>query len=726
MASPEVVAAVDRWARSVFGAPRRLSSLVVRSERKDEVIHRICTEVVRRDLVPERSPAPEQRATPPPLDPSFIDPFIHTPESLRAATLCVATCVGCRGAGRAACPRCSGSGRARCGQCGGAGSYINPNTNRRNKCKVCKATGSVTCGACTDGVVPCSTCLGSGHERAWLSILETFDTRVVVTPESETTLAHPQLLAKRSLQPPEVAAFSSRTNVSSAGPLPLDALDPSAQAMIRNEWARLDTRLERVVRQQYLQLAVPRQDVTYRMCGATGKLVLSGLTLTGAPTREAKHPIRKRLVLWPLSVLLLMFLTLPVARSTFAGHSGYFQPALGAAALIDILSLLASVLLLGGLLRTWGAPTGLRGVRMTERVAASVWVLALLTNLVLGAVTRPTLAEFDEELAAARLDRARVVLTALREVKRDADELVAAEDRLLLAEANTNTGAARLGKLDEIAAHGRALAAEAATAARNDRLVAITTLVQERRADDVIAAIDQNFADWHADPALAELRALAYDIRVDGCTDDTCRLAAAKEANAARTTPARGARIDEVRGRIIATLNARPATDATPAAYVQALTGLSATASHTLSQTTGEPELSALATSARTWADEEREKVAFLRADAATLAVLFPDLHRSHDGVASATFEDAEVYFRLGADGTCTGIYAVGPVVKRRGIPSATGDHLLSRTLGRPTVVPPQTKPDAPTSTAKVGGVKVVARWRDDQLVELRIGDAEP
>lgn len=725
--SPEVAAAVDRWARSVSGAPRALSRLIVRSERKDEVLHRIYTEVVRRDLVAERSPAPERRPAPPPADPATIDPFAHTPDSLRAASQCVTTCVGCRGAGRVACPRCGGSGRARCQQCGGTGSFINPKTNRSNKCKLCKTTGTVACGVCADGVVPCGVCLGSGHERVWLSFRESSLARVVVSPESETSLAHPQLAEKRSLDPSQVAAFSLHANVASVGPLPLDALDPTAKATVQRGWASLDQRFERILRQQYLQLAVPRQDVTYRMCGAAGLLVLSGRNLVGASTPEAKRPIRRRLILWPISVFVLMIVMTGVGLSTFLDNRGYYGPAFGAAELVGFLGFVASVFILGGLFRVWGAPAGLRGLRAVERAAAAVWLLALITNLVLGAVTRPTLAEFDEALAAARLERAHVVLDALRVAKFDANQVAAAEDRLLLADANATTGHERLKKLDEIANHGRALAADAAAAARSDRIAALTTMLQERRARDAIEAIDQDFADtWRVDPEVAEMRAQALEIQMDECGDDVCRLAAAKQVNEAHATPDRGARLDQVRGRVIAAFNARPTADANIATYVRALADVSKTATQTLQQVSGEPELSALATSTRSWADQEREKIPFLRADGATLAALFPDLRHVREGVSTVTLEDAEVYFNLSPDGVCTGIYAVGPASKRRVFHRATGERLLSRTFGHSATVPPPAKPGATSSTAKVGNVKIVARWREDLLVELRIGDASP
>lgn len=725
--SPEVAAAVDRWGRSVFGAPRALSRLIVRSERKDEVLHRIYTEVVRRDLVAERSPAPERRPAAPPSDPATIDPFAHTPDSLRAASQCVTTCGGCRGAGRVACTRCGGSGRARCQQCGGTGSFINPKTNRSNKCKLCKSTGTVACGACADGVVPCGVCLGSGHERVWLSIRESLLARVAIVPESETSLAHPQLAERRVLEPSEVAAFSLHANVASAGPLPLDALDPTAKATVQGVWAGLDRRFERIVRQQYLQLAVPRQDVTYRMCGTTGELVLSGRNLVGASTPEAKRPIRRRLILWPILGFVLMFVMTGVGLSTFVGNRGYFAPAFDVAVPVGILGFFAQVLLLGGLLRVWGAPAGLRGLKVIERAAAAVWLLALITNLVLGAVTRPTLTEFDEALATARLDRAHVVLDALRVAKYDAGQVAAAEDRLLLADANATTGLERLKKLDEITKHGRALASEAAAAARSDRIAAITTALQERRAKDAIAAIDQGFADvWRTDPDLAGLRAQALDIQTDECGDDLCRLTAAREANATHATPDRGARLDQIRGRVFAALNARPAPDANTATYVRALADVSRTAAQTLQQVSGDPELSALATSTRGWADQEREKIPFLRADGATLAALFPDLRLVREGVSTVTIEDAEVYFHLSADGVCTGVYVVGPASKRRVFHRATGERLISRTLGLAAAVPLPTKADVTSTTAKVANAKIVARWREGLLIELRIGDASP
>src|SRR5262249_38991563 len=56
-APAELASAVVRWARSTFGAPRRLSAHITGVEERDEVVVRVATEVVRRDLYEQRVPA---------------------------------------------------------------------------------------------------------------------------------------------------------------------------------------------------------------------------------------------------------------------------------------------------------------------------------------------------------------------------------------------------------------------------------------------------------------------------------------------------------------------------------------------------------------------------------------------------------------------------------------------------------------------------------------------
>ena len=90
---------------------------------------------------------------------------------------------------------------------------------------------------------------------------------------------------------------------------------------------------------------------------------------------------------------------------------------------------------------------------------------------------------------------------------------------------------------------------------------------------------------------------------------------------------------------------------ANTATVVQTLADVSATASHTLEHVSGDAELSALAASTQSWANQEREKIAFLRADTATLTGLFPGLHPVHDDVFAASFEEVLVYFKIPAGG---------------------------------------------------------------------------
>src|SRR5258708_3753802 len=103
--------AAEAWARTVFGAPRKFADLVRGVEVRDEVIHRVITNVVRRDIHEERLPSNARTRSAPRVDPRTVDPFAVPIEELRAASEHFPTCVGCGGAGKSACPSCRGGGR---------------------------------------------------------------------------------------------------------------------------------------------------------------------------------------------------------------------------------------------------------------------------------------------------------------------------------------------------------------------------------------------------------------------------------------------------------------------------------------------------------------------------------------------------------------------------------------------------------------------------------------
>ena len=73
--TPEIATAVDQWARRVFGAPRRLSASITAVASRDEVIHRVLNDVVRRELREERTFPTERQTLQPRIPLSQVDPF---------------------------------------------------------------------------------------------------------------------------------------------------------------------------------------------------------------------------------------------------------------------------------------------------------------------------------------------------------------------------------------------------------------------------------------------------------------------------------------------------------------------------------------------------------------------------------------------------------------------------------------------------------------------------
>jgi hypothetical protein len=725
--SPEAAAAANRWAAGVFGAPRRFSSLITEVAVNDEVIHRVFTEVVRVELREERAPASEGRSSAPRTELGKVNPFALSAEALRAETTHIAACATCKASGVAPCPGCRGSGRLVCPACNGATKVRNPATNRLNKCKECKATGQVACRSCNaSGSAACQTCKGSGHQRVWLIGSESRTSRVVVLPQSPVIAAHRQLLEPRMVTAGDVSAFTIGIDVTTKGPLTPAQLDLEARAVVSAQLATIDPRFERVVCQQYIRLAILRRDVAYEMCGTRGTLVLSGRELAGATTPEALGPIRRRLYLWPVLALMVSVCSAMPASSTQGGHSAYFAGVNGFNGALWFSAAVLCAWWSGALLRAWRPGMHVRRLSKAELVVCAVWAGALTTMAIAGLVVRPGLDEVPAALAAGDVQRARVVIDALHETQGASPAVLAAEDMVLMAEANAASGKERLAKLDEVTSHHGEQAGVAAVEARADRLAQIRALIDGRRADEAITLIDRWFADsWQGDPEVAECRALASELRAEECRHDPCRFVVASSAVAAHRTPARIAAVEQVRARIADALTIRDVISAPDAARLHELGVVVALADQTIEHVKDDSDLAAKALSAKSRASEERAIAAVLGSDSTVIHELFPPLHLVGAGVASVSLEGTEVFFSFDAAGKCSGIYAVGPS-GHRGLHSEAwpADRILSQAFGRPVTVRKPLEAGGTISTWKEAATKIVARWRNGELVELRIGSA--
>ena len=725
---PELASAIEGWGRGVFGAPRRLAGLVTAIEVRDDVIHRVLTDVVRRDLREERTFATEQQPSTPRIPLSQVDPFAGTLETLKANTLHIAVCVRCSSSGLDHCPTCRGSLVVACSGCGGAGKFRNPRTNRLNKCKECKGSGSAACEVCRDGKVSCQACRGSGYQRVWLVYTETRQPRVVVYADPHLVVANPRFREARILSSKEIEAFSLEADVHADGPLPVDELSLEYRAFVEQELATLDRRLERVIWQQYMRLTVVRRDIIYQMCGTSGTLELSGRPLVVDSTLQATHPIRRRLILWPVFFAIFGTAGAIVAGSAM-GRADYFGPSNQVVGMLWLGAATLSVPWIGGLLRAWRPLLRIRGLRPIELGLGIAWALIVLAIGLVGVFTRPDIREVEEALAAEDVERARIVLDALIELEGESPRVLEVEDAVLMAEANAADAAERLAKLDAIASHHGDRASEAEALARGERLAEVRALVSAGKADEAIAAIEHDFAaTWRDDSEIAEERARAEELRAEQCSDDACRLLARRAAWQAHDTPERAEAVEQLRERLMASLAIETnATTLTQAERVRASDEVATLAGQVLASEVDDEVLMAAAKAAKVWAADERAVVPILGADLDTLRALFPGIHQSPTDIPSVSLEGAELFFSLDAKGKCRGVYAVGPTGHRELDASEwSAEKILSQALGQPVKLLPPKKASDISSTWKEGKTKIVVRWRGSVPIELRIGNATP
>ena len=727
-ASPAQLRAVDAWAKGVRGAPRGLAATITAVQPRDEVLHRVVSKVLRRQLSEQRTPARARRASSPRTPLGQVDPFVHTLQTLQDATLHVARCAACSGTCVESCRACAGRRVVACPGCSGAGKFRNPRTNRLNKCKPCKGSGSVACHNCaSSGSVSCHVCQGSGHQNVWLTFVEHSRAQVALVPrDTPAADAHPQLLEGRGLSPAEIEAFILEFETHADGALELDELALAARGVIQQELSGLNVSTERVVWQQYTRLGIPRCDVTYEMCGGRGTLCLSGNDLTAATTDAALRPIRRRLMVWPVLVILGVISGGILAGSAM-GRAPYFESTNDVVMLLWLGATIASIPWFGGLLRAWRPVLRVRGLRRVESGLGAIWLALVLCIPLVGALRKPTASAVEEALTEDNLARARVVVDGL--IEREGEAASDLEDAVLLAEAEASVGRERLAKLDTIAAHGGPHAAKAAALARDDRLANIRELLQQDAPRRALVALVRDFAgNWREDPELAEEWARAEELLLRECTDDMCRFVALRGARQASETPQRVAAVEQVHAKLLASLSIAASEQAPgPVEQLHRCDELTAVASGIRRAQLGDEPLSVAADAATVWAAEQRATVAILGADVDTLRALFPASELEAENLVAVSLEGAELFFTLDAKGQCRGLYAVGPRGHRQlDATQWSADQILSQSFGRPMTVVPRAHATDVTSTWKHEKIKIVARWSGAVPAELRVGAAKP
>jgi len=718
--------AADDWARTVFGAPRHLSTLVDRVDVRDEEIERLYTEVIRRDIREERQFTTARRTTSPRVDPSTVDPFTISVEALRTASEYVATCLGCGGSGTAACGGCRGAGRVDCPTCRGRGEILRQykKSSRWIKCTECRGKQTQQCDGCRGkGTVNCQGCEGGGCQSAWLTYGQTATPYVAVLPRSPILSAHRQLAEPRPLRKEEVAMFALAMTAEAAGPLV--EVPATTRTFARSNQPRLDPRLERISHQQYFKLAVLRRDATYTMCGAQGQLVFSGHKMTVAPTPLAVAPIQRRLWLWGGASVGIAG-GLGMLMGSFLGKAAYFEGPNRMLALLWLGASLFGALSVGALLREAGPRFRWARLAPLERAFGAVGLAGAALIAIVGLATRPRLGQVQTALASGDANRARLVVEALEETQGQSKDVLEAKDEALMAAVPSATGDERLHLLDQVASHGGERAKGATDSARKERLDRVRQLLDAKKPAEALAKFEQWFSAWKDEPELREMRGLIHDAVYATCQDDPCKLQAAQQAVQANPSTARASRLDDAQRRLVDVLSFSEVLGESTVSRLQRLKAMASVAAKVTSIAGEDAKLADKAKGATERSSAERAKVPVLGNEEGVAAELLGPLTAKASGIASVILDGTEAYLALDGQRRCRGLYAVGPK-GNRALRSTlwSGDRLLSQTVGHPTTVK-----KASTSTGVVrwqeGAIPVVARWKDGELMELRVGAATP
>jgi hypothetical protein len=718
--------AVTAWARSIFLAPRRFHELITNVESRDEIIDRVATCVVRRDIREVRTATGDRRSTRPRVDQASVDPFSHTVDTLRADSEYVTQCNACGASGLMRCNACRGTGNGPCPTCHGSGKQRSPKTGRPIQCKSCKASGSAPCRTCAGGgSVHCDACLGSGHQLAWLTFAQTQRWEVEVPQDSPLAITHRRLVEGGVIPPDELRTVTVLDEKTSDGPLDLRTLAEVDRPVVLAQLNRIDPRLERVQRQQFLKLAAIRRDVTFETCGAKATLSLTGSELVGATTPEVLRPIKRRIYLW-LALCALVGIFGVALQGAFVGKSRYFEGARQATSFLVLAAIGCAIPAFGAILRAWRGGLRFHPIRRSTKVWGAGVPVALAAIVIIGLAVRPGGAELDRALAVNDVARARMIVDALKEQDGASRNHLDAEDRVSLAEAGKLSGNDRLKLLDAIAARKGAAASQAAATASEQRLDQVRQLIATQHPAEALAELDRSFSGDRS-VVIAEERARAHEVAKAACATAPCQLGEALQADAARTNPERMAAVAAARARSLEVLDPTHVTIKPLLTRLQQLRRLRDTGAETAKLPLLDADLQTRAQAAIKAAEAARAQVPLLTNELVIAEELLGPSHKNDLGVPAITLDGVTLYLSLDKAGRCAGIYIVGDKPGRRAIASSTWppDRLLSQAVGAANVT---LSPSAGRSTLqwRANGASVRARWEDGTLVELRIGDATP
>lgn len=716
------------WARSVPGGPRRLDEQITSIEPRDDVVVRVATEIVRRDLIERRitvhARAQHAGRT---IHPSAIDPFAGSMADLRAQTEHAERCARCNGGGVEGCPACNASGRATCGGCGGSGRTYARST-RGAKCKDCRETGKVQCTGCNGTAkVGCGGCGGSGQQLVWWEYVETSRSVAAFLGQSPILNTHRYLCEHRFLSPQDLQQFLPFVTVQHTGPIPWGALEgKDAEALARIAPA-VDPRLERVRAQQFLTFGVVRRDVRYEMCGVTGTVALSGATLVGARTPDAVRPIRRRLMILAATTLILSVLTISWYAS-FGGPTEYFAASNGWITAVLILGVAAALAATSSVLRRLRPGFRWWPSNRLEHVFAAVFIVAFASTPLLSFISRPEVSEARAAIAAGKLKRAGILVEALKATRSSAD-VTEVSDELTIAAADRLSGDERITKLDEAAGHAGPRAEEARARARKARVDAVQAALTARQPAEALIRLDRWSSELANVPEAPGLRAQANDQKAASCTDVACRFLAARSANTALTSPARSQALSLARQQVLTALAPTEASDPTGLTRLRALR-TAAALGRVMLEAALDAELSGKAKAATAAVDAELAKVLLI---GATVAVVNEVLDRPKTGSPLTGWPELTgiAVYPAEVAGRCAGLYVVGAAQGARSLSGKEPglQRLLMQATGRPTAaIQPRPKSPKAQEVSKwtEGTTPVLARWNGEALMELRIGAAAP
>lgn len=724
--SDEIRRAFGAWASQVFGAPAELADQITGCASRDEVIERVFTSVVRRDLVEERLPTNRKDVTRPKVDISRVDPFAQNLEQLRNQTEHVTNCVGCGGGGTTACPHCAGGGRVVCGRCSGSGQERSTRSNRMIQCSACRASRTMPCPGCgARGNVPCGGCVGHGRQLAWLSVRETTRPSVMIVPDGPTTVAYPQLKEIRAMEEADLGQFS--VSILSSRNAPLEETDyrGGRPTLLDRAQSQLDSQLERVSFQQYTRFAVVRRDVSFETAGTEGIVSLLGRELRGASTREALAPIQRRKMIWAAGISVWGVFLLLLVRHNWHSHS-YFAARNSLSAALGMFAFCA----VGFFLWSWlGAlrpgyrffPIG-AGVKRFGAAAPA----ALLVIVLLSVIWVPRTSAIQAAIEAGNSSDAHRLIDAAK-MAGSSHDVIEFEDQLKLMDARALDEDAQLRLIDEVAEARRGHSAEAERLARTTRMARIRSL-RDSSPKEAIAKIERWYPKFQgSDAEVAEERALAEEALGAGCGDDLCRYERAGRARDFSRTEARDQKVTTARTAVMASLEFSEDLAESAIARAARLRALRMRATDIQRRLATDGELTSKATKVEGFASEQRASTPILAAPSELVAELLETSGRKDLGFTQYDVDGASIFTTEVTPGTASGVYAVGSAGHR----ALTGKgwnaaRILKQVFGHDV---PLSRPANGTfvSKTKEAGVEIVSRWNErGEVVELRIGGAKP